>query len=134
MIGKAVAGVAAGLVVAGAVVAPASATDWVKAFPPAGDIPASLGTYEAPRIDSGKAPKGGWFPCEAFTVPSAQTVVSAEYSTTGKTQKDVQARAYVYGSAAKAKQAYQTLQSKLSSCDGKRNLTASESEIGRAHI
>ena len=100
MMGRAVAGVAVGLVVAGALAAPASATDWVKAFPSGSDISASLGTYAStPIVDSGKAPKGGWYPCAAFTVPSSRTVVSAEYPTTTKIQQDVQARAYVYGTA-----------------------------------
>jgi hypothetical protein len=78
-------------------------------------------------IDAGPMPKGGWYPCEAFTVPSSKTIVTATYIPKSKTEKSLGIRSYVYASDAKAKAAFAVIQKKLSSCDGTSEFTSSES-------
>jgi hypothetical protein len=108
--------------------AQASAKDWASSFPSGADVMPALGKYDAaPGIDAGPAPKGGWFPCAAFTAPSAKTVVIASYAPTSKTEKTLEVRSYVYASNAKAKQAFTVIQKKLSTCDGREDLTFSDS-------
>ena len=108
--------------------APASARDWSSSFPSGADVMPALGQYSpAPGIDAGPAPTGGWYPCSAFTAPSAKTVVIASYASTSKTEKTLEVRSYVYASNAKAKQAFSVIQKKLSTCDGRQELTSSDS-------
>ena len=107
---------------------PAQAKDWSASFPSGKDVPKSLGTYDAkPFVDASSAPKGGWYPCAAFTVPAASTVVDGSYSPHSRTEKLLDARAYVYASAAKAEAAFARLSAKLSTCDGKANSKFGES-------
>jgi len=115
-------------VASSALAAPASAKDYTPAFPSGADIPANLGTYDAkPMVDAGKAPSGGWYPCSAFTVPSAKTIVTASYADKSGAEKTVEVRSYIYANNAKAKKAFGVIKKKLSSCNGTRDIAFGDS-------
>lgn len=115
-------------VAASALAAPASAKDYTAALPSGSDIPANLGTYDAkPNVDAGKAPSGGWYPCGAFTVPSAKTIVIATYADKSGAQKTVEVRSYIYANNAKAKKAFGVIKKKLSSCNGTQDVAFGDS-------
>lgn len=108
--------------------AQASAKDWTSSFPSGSDVMPALGQYDAtPSIDAGTAPKGGWYPCAAFTVPSSKTVVIAAYAAKSKTEVTLEVRSYVYANDAKAKQAFTVIKNKLSRCNGREDLSFGES-------